>query len=376
LLPLLAAAGGLEEYRRISSGLFGTLLPQTSVLYGAGTDALLHNLEILVKWSGQALVPALPAVLMLLWAAQRARRARRRGEYDDRPVAWGVQALLHAVPWLFLWIVPPVLFFLLFHITKAGYTFVFLPGLLVAAAVACAPGLAGVGGRRLVLTGAGAASGWQRTWVAALLTVLVGAGIFLWAPDRRADQPRALAFVLHEFHPESIREYERDLDATLELVRNRDAESTLLLTVELAGSGGAAAEGYLYPWHRHLQWYAPDYPLVMLAPDEGLSLELRGHRPMKTGGEEIVVPAGIRRVLWVLAELPGERLRLPPAEVLYRGAWMTVLEGPYRGEMTVGPFRLVQEAPEEVPQSSQEPVVGSSAGSSTEASPESVGGRK
>ncbi|MDY7095715.1 MAG: hypothetical protein SX243_22300 [Acidobacteriota bacterium] len=215
------------------------------------------------------------------------------------------------------------------------------------------------------------------------MSVLAGAGIFLWAPDRRPDQPRILAFVLHEFHPETIREYEEDLDATLEIVQQRDPSSTLLLTLELAGSGGAAAEGYLYPWHRHLQWYAPEYPLVMLAPDEELSLQLRGHQPLEAGGEEVVVPAETRRVLWVLAGFPGERLPLPPAEVLYRGRWMTVLEGPFRGEMEVGPFHLRSPADEEAPQSLPEtPASGAPASevpsseTSSSAEPARVGGRK
>ncbi|MCB1057814.1 MAG: DUF2723 domain-containing protein, partial [Acidobacteria bacterium] len=72
--PLLAAAGGLAAYRRISAGLFGTLLPRTSVLYGAGMPALRHNLEVLVKWSLQALVPALLAILLLVGVAFLRRR--------------------------------------------------------------------------------------------------------------------------------------------------------------------------------------------------------------------------------------------------------------------------------------------------------------
>jgi hypothetical protein len=130
LLPLLAAAGGLAGYRRISQEHFSALLPYTSILYGAGPRALAHNLTIMTKWFLQGLLPA-AAALALLWLL------------PPRPLAAaaGLRQLRRAAPLLAVWALPPIAFFALFHITKAGYTLVYLPALLVAAALLAAPAL-------------------------------------------------------------------------------------------------------------------------------------------------------------------------------------------------------------------------------------------
>ena len=159
LVPLLAAAGGLAAYRRIGSEHFSALLPYTSILYGAGWKALAHNLTIMTKWFLQGLVPAVVA-LGALWlplprrpavaAPAQDRRtggAGAGGEGDgasrSAAAAAGLRLLAAAWPWLAAWAVPPVLFFALFHVTKAGYTLIYLPALLVAASLLGAPAMDG-----------------------------------------------------------------------------------------------------------------------------------------------------------------------------------------------------------------------------------------
>ena len=149
-------------------------------------------------------------------------------------------------------------------------------------------------------------------------------------------------------------------------------ERGLLVTVELAGTGGAGAEGYLYPWHRHLQWYLPEYEGVMLAPAAELSLRFHGHGPMAEGGSGVPVEPGIRRLVFVLAGLPGEALRLPPAEVVSTTPNFVVLESPFAGRLDLGPFTL-ERVGEKIPMAGE-----GRDGKAQEASPASVseGGRK
>ena len=65
-VPLCLAAGGYRAYQRISSEHFKVLLPQTSILYGAGVGALAHNVEVLTKWALQGTVAGAAALLVLV----------------------------------------------------------------------------------------------------------------------------------------------------------------------------------------------------------------------------------------------------------------------------------------------------------------------
>jgi hypothetical protein len=64
-LPLRGRLPGLKA---INDEHFKTLLPATSVLYGAGFGALRHNLLLLTKWAAQGLFPAGLALLALALA--------------------------------------------------------------------------------------------------------------------------------------------------------------------------------------------------------------------------------------------------------------------------------------------------------------------
>ena len=341
LTPLAVAAGGLGAYRAISSRHLAALLPVTSVVYGAGWGALAHNLEVLVKWTLQGVLPAAAAVAVA-WAVSAPSAAHRIGA--------GLRLAAHHAGFLAAWALPPLLFFALFHVTKAGYTLVDLPALLVAAVLLVAPVLGGDGGGR-------------RTVAAILCAGSLGAGLFLFGADRRAEQPRWTAAVRHEFNRGEIRAYERDLDALLAALERYPPATTFLAAVELSGEGGAGAAGFLYPYHRHLQWYAPAYPLALLVPEQGFAELTAGGRGRfhrvdgavpgtgsSTGSGTVPVPPAVDRVVFVLAGPLGERLRLPPAEVVLSNGTFRVLAVPFDGELAVGErLRLVRAGEAGVP---------------------------
>jgi hypothetical protein len=315
LLLLCVAAGGYGAYRRISAEHFGTLLPQTSILYGAGWGALAHNVEVLTKWALQGIVPGI-AALLALWIVTPGRPPQ---------IVPGLRALASRLPWLLVWAGPPILFFALFHITKAGYTLVHLPALLTAIALAAAPALGASRGRAVLAT---------------VVAVAVGAGLFLFGQDRRPDQPRLWAVVRHEHNRGTLDGFERDLDRTLAAIRRYPPGETVLATVELEGTGPSGAEGFLYSWHRHLQWYLPEYPVLLLVPEQGFALVGEGHAPFVRKEKQIEVPASTRRIVFVLSGLTGNRLPLGPGRIERTGEDFYVLTVPFRGEMQAGSLIL------------------------------------
>jgi len=235
--------------------------------------------------------------------------------------------LAAAWPWLAAWAVPPVLFFALFHVTKAGYTLIYLPALLVAASLLGAPAMAGRRGR-----------GGRRAAAAILLAAATGAGLFLFGADRRADQPRAYAVVRNEFNRAAIATYERDLDALVAVLRRLPPATTVLATVELSGTGPAGPEGFLYPWQRHLQWYLPDYEVLHLVPEEGFALATRGHQPFHREGPSLELPAGTRQLAVVLSGPTGSRFLLKEWPLRRIGETFYLVVVPVPGRLQLGPF--------------------------------------
>ena len=314
LVPLLVAAGGLGAYRRISGAHFGALLPQTSVLYGAGFEALGHNAFLVIKWAAQGLVPGGLALLVLWLLAPGA-------------VLPGGRRLGSRAGFLAAWALPPMAFFALFHITRAGYTLVHLPALLTALAVLASPALKGA----TEPSRAPRRNPWARTVAAVVLVAFAGSSLFLLGRDRREGSPRWLALVRHEFNVGEIRSFERDLEEALAVLRTFPAESTVFTSVELTGRGPAGSEGFLYPWHRHLQWYLPGSPVVYLVPElERAERTPGGHRPFRAVPWGEWVPDNAERIVWVFSGVPDERLEPPSGEDLLRNPrfWIRVTERP------------------------------------------------
>ncbi len=307
-VPLCALAGGYGAYRRISAEHFATLLPQTSILYGAGWGALSHNLTVLAKWAIQGVLPGALALLALFVVAPGALKAGR---------LFGARAAFLAA-----WALPPMLFFALFHITKAGYTLVHLPALLACLALMAVAGLGSPRGRALAFG----------------VAVAVGGGLFLFGADRGEEQNRLWFPFRNEFNRGTIATYERELDGMIATVRQYPPESTVLVAAELSGTGSAGAEGFLYSWHRHLQWYLPEYLVVMAVPEEDFALVARGHEPLRKELSQIEMPAGTERLLFVLSGPPGVRLPLGPGAVGSHDKNFYLTTVPFRGERRVGPL--------------------------------------
>ncbi len=330
-VPLCLQAGGYEEYRRIGAQNFGSLLPATSILYGAGWGALAHNLEVLTKWTLQGILPGALALLVLI-AATPPRRWRA-----PFAAVWA-----QAVPLAF-WALPPLAFFALFHVTKAGYTLIYLPALLTALALAAGPLFDRSGSAAAVPPPAEAPGAAWRAVFALLVAIACGAGIFLFGVDRIIDEPRIYAIVKHEFRAAAIRDYEDELDRTLDTLQRYPPGSTVLVTVELGGTGTAGADGFLYPWQRHLQWYLPEYLVVHAVPEQDLAFVARGHEPFQEELSQLWVPARTTRLIFVLSGWPGDRLPLGPGAVAGQGKWFTLAVVPFRGSARIGPLVVTAE---------------------------------
>lgn len=315
-LPLFALAGGYAAWKAINDAHFRTLLPATSVLYGAGFGALRHNGLLLAKWALQGVFPG-----ALVLAAGVALEPRRLGE--------GLRALVRPAldrgGFLAAWALPAMAFFALFHVTKAGYTLVHLPALLVALALAAAPWLGTP----------------RRGALAAAAAALVGAVLYLGGPDRVAGQAWWQVPWRHEFHGREVRAFERELDAVRAAIAGEDPAVTVLVAVELEGRGDGGAQGFLYSWHRHLQWYAPAFSVVALVPDVGMSLTTRGHAAFVAGGVRVRLPPGARRLVFVLAGETDARLPLPVGERLFDGERFHVRALALPPDGRIGPFTLL-----------------------------------
>jgi hypothetical protein len=320
LLPLLAAAGGLAGYQRIGSEHFRALLPYTSILYGAGWRALAHNLTIMTKWFLQGMAPAAAALGALwLWPQGRPRR--------PSPIVAGVRLLAASWLWLAAWAVPPILFFALFHVTKAGYTLVYLPALLVGACLLGTPAMS-----------AGAFR--ARDAAAVVLAAAAGAGVFLFGAERRPEQPRALAIVRNEFNRRALATFEQDLDRLLATLRSFPPGVTVLATVELSGTGAAGPEGFLYPWQRHLQWYLPDYEVLHLVPEDHLVFVTKGHHPFVREGPRLELPPGTSQLAIVLSGPTGSRFPLSAWPWRRFGDTFYLVVVPVSGHLVLGPFEF------------------------------------
>ena len=108
---------------------------------------------------------------------------------------------------------------------------------------------------------------------------------------------------------------------------------------EVGGGGGAA--GFLYSWHRHLQWYAPELTVIALVPEERFALITRGHAPFQRAGGDVPLSPDVERLVFVLAAEPDARFPLPAGEDLFAGPHFRVRAVALPADRLLGPFRFV-----------------------------------
>ncbi len=208
LVPLVASCGGLRAYLDYSAAYSARFMGHTSLLQGAGLEGVLYNARRLLLYTAYAVGAAWVGVGLAILALWRSPAAR-----------WRETAI-----WSLLWGVPAFLFYLLVHMGQQGLVFVFLPILLLWAAA----GLdrwPSVRGPLLVAL------------------VVVNGAVFLFAPEYPGgtDGPRLLTLA-------TLRHHDADFGDRLAVLHDYLPDSTAVM-----------AE----PWH-HLEYYAPDYPLLRL----------------------------------------------------------------------------------------------------------------
>jgi len=119
--PLMASCGGIGAYLAETSTFGARFQRSTSVFMGAGWDGVVHNLRKLgIYTTYGASVALIPFGVYGL-----ARLSRQAWPYD-----WG------RLVFLGLWTTPALLFYSLIHMGQQGLIFVFLPALLLLAALA------------------------------------------------------------------------------------------------------------------------------------------------------------------------------------------------------------------------------------------------
>jgi len=152
-VPLMVSCGGIGNYLDKMSTYGARFQRTTSILMGAGWPGVAYNLRKLGIYTaygvGAALIP-----LGLYGAVRLARRRWLR--------RWPLLIFLG------LWTVPAFLFYSLIHMGQQGLVFVFLPAILLLAAVGI-----------VRLTGT-----WRQGWVAAVLALaLLNSGTFCLVPE-------------------------------------------------------------------------------------------------------------------------------------------------------------------------------------------------
>lgn len=269
LIPLLVLSGGPLCYLEISRAFNAHFWSSTLVFGPGGMAALQRNLGKLVAYTAYGLAGAGFAVPAALWAL------RRRAFASHWPrIGWA------------LWVAPAWLFYTFIHMGQQGLVLVFLPALLLVAAV----GIEG-GGR------------WGR-WLGAI-GVVGNLVLFLLTPERPLG-PEGIRLL----NVAALRRHDASLEGRFGLLRARfPADQTWVVASQ---------------W-RFFDFYAPEYrvlPFGLEDPAERPRVEQVWPKPKGDGIEAIVLfePELTRWVIpgsrpWEWFEGDGVRLpgwRWPP----------------------------------------------------------------
>lgn len=211
-LPLIIYSGSFQMYMTASSEFTAEFFTTTSVLSGAGLFGLKRNvLEKLGPYTLFAWSAAAIAALGWLPSLPKWREGLRSRKF------W----------FLFLWIAPTIVFYVFIHMGQQGLVFTFLPPLLLISAE---------GLRRILAT---------RPTVlqaATAVIVLIGAGVFIFAPAYPLGKDR-LKLLTYD----TLRQNDQALADKIAAVRgNFSPDNTLLIAAN---------------W-RHIQYYLPEYKLA------------------------------------------------------------------------------------------------------------------
>jgi 4-amino-4-deoxy-L-arabinose transferase-like glycosyltransferase len=210
-VPLVGSVGGFLRYFKVFSTFAGRFNETTSIFSG-GIWGLQRNLRKLGMYTLYAWSLAfIPAMLYGLLHVPRALKLLHRQRL------W----------FLFIWIVPSILYYTAVHMGQQGLVFVFLPALLLISAESL---------RRL------AGSRWTAQWGLTGGLVALQAVIFLAVPmyPLGGDRFKLLTW-------QTIRQHDQYYQQRLEVVRREfPSGRTVIMGTE---------------W-RHLEYYLSDYPLI------------------------------------------------------------------------------------------------------------------
>lgn len=222
-VPMVASAGGLAGYLTALRALNAAFGEEYVVAGAGGLAALARNVSHLAAYTAYAANLALVPVLLALWHVARDSRLRERLR-DPRVV------------WMALWLVPSWLFYTLAHMGSPGLVYVFLPALLLIAAVylgrwfAPEPRAGGV------------------SWRAGAVALLCGANafIFLGTPT-----DLYLGRSLRVLNYSSLVAHDRYLTTRVSAIRGQfDPQTTLVLATD---------------W-RFAEYYLPEYRVLFFVP--------------------------------------------------------------------------------------------------------------
>jgi hypothetical protein len=294
LLPMIWLTGGADAYIRASTQLYGSVMVPTSVLEGS-LETTLRQARYLAESVTVGLGPLALAVLALPFYARRHGWGR-----EDR--------------FLLAWMIPPAAFYTLVHFGQAGYVLTFLPALVLLLSRALVDTVA-AGTARL------RRPKWRRALTAAALVPMLLVNTEFFVSARPA--PREFAHrsgetwrwrAQDEFHDwimsrtvAALREHEAVIRTYVDTIRAVYEPSDTVLVTELGNPRS-------YPWLRHAMFYLPEYPMYQLQVGEvprGFYAPQSAATMILTPGEYIVLPHGVKRLVWFVDHWDPTRARPP-----------------------------------------------------------------
>lgn len=305
-IPMVWLTGGLGRYLDASRDLAETVVMPTSIVAGQ-LETTLRVSRYVLESVLVGLGPLALAALLLPWYVRRHGWGRRE---------W----------FLVGWTATPVAVYVLLHFGQAGYVLTFLPALVILLSRILVATLGQwLGTARPALRAAASAA-------AVVGMVLVNGSFFVSARPlpRDFDTPRPewVRRAQDEVHDwilsrtaAALREHERVVGTFVGAIRGLYDPGETAVVTELGNPRS-------YPWLRHAMYYLPEYPIYELRVGElpsGYYAPRLARAMVRLPESEIVLPAGVRRLVWFVdhwsprSERPAglEEVELPHGRFLY-----------------------------------------------------------